>query len=305
MRGGDWSLPHLSTRSVAGRRHGSFGAPGDARALGVVWTAITIAMRLAVRPLRGSPFWMITTRICSTGSIRPAHLCCRDRRYLVRATLRCRGETRNPGGARARAQDCGSRTTAGGGTVAEPARSSSRYFLFNALNTISAFTESDPRMARRLMAQLGDLLRASLRRAAAGDAGGRIDVSRRLPRDRIRTLRGTPPGLIAPQTMTCCRGWCRPSCCNRWSRMRFAMVSARPSGAMSKLRHRSGAGLPIRVRDDGVGLPPGWSFERDAGVGLRNVSARLGHLCGRPGLIGSSHGHPAVSTWRSTCRIGP
>jgi sensor histidine kinase YesM len=32
-------------------------------------------------------------------------------------------------------------------------------------------------------------------------------------------------------------------------------------------------------------LPPGWNFERDAGVGLRNVSARLGHLYGRPGLI--------------------
>jgi hypothetical protein len=36
------------------------------------------------------------------------------------------------------------------------------HFLFNALNTISAFTETDPRAARRLMEQLGDLLRASL-----------------------------------------------------------------------------------------------------------------------------------------------
>ena len=40
------------------------------------------------------------------------------------------------------------------------------HFLFNALNTISAFTETNPQMARRLMAQLGDLLRASLRHAA-------------------------------------------------------------------------------------------------------------------------------------------
>ena len=40
------------------------------------------------------------------------------------------------------------------------------HFLFNALNTISAFTESNPQMARRLMAQLGDLLRASLRHTA-------------------------------------------------------------------------------------------------------------------------------------------
>ena len=40
------------------------------------------------------------------------------------------------------------------------------HFLFNALNTISAFTETNPQMARRLMAQLGDLLRASLRHAS-------------------------------------------------------------------------------------------------------------------------------------------
>jgi two-component system, LytTR family, sensor kinase len=39
------------------------------------------------------------------------------------------------------------------------------HFLFNALNTISSLTESDPRAARRLMEQLGQLLRASLRHA--------------------------------------------------------------------------------------------------------------------------------------------
>jgi len=41
----------------------------------------------------------------------------------------------------------------------------------------------------------------------------------------------------------------------------------------------------VRVRDDGVGLPPEWNFERDAGVGLRNVAARLEHIYGRPGLL--------------------
>ena len=45
------------------------------------------------------------------------------------------------------------------------------------------------------------------------------------------------------------------------------------------------ATLSVRVRDDGVGLPAEWSFERDAGVGLRNVAARLEHIYGRPGLL--------------------
>jgi sensor histidine kinase YesM len=43
--------------------------------------------------------------------------------------------------------------------------------------------------------------------------------------------------------------------------------------------------IRVRVRDDGVGLPAGWDFGRDAGVGLRNVAARLEHLYGRPGLL--------------------
>ena len=43
--------------------------------------------------------------------------------------------------------------------------------------------------------------------------------------------------------------------------------------------------LKIRVRDDGVGLPPEWSFERDAGVGLRNVADRLEHIYGTPNLL--------------------
>ena len=45
------------------------------------------------------------------------------------------------------------------------------------------------------------------------------------------------------------------------------------------------ATLSVRVRDDGVGLPAKWTFERDAGVGLRNVAARLEHIYGRPELL--------------------
>jgi LytS/YehU family sensor histidine kinase len=43
--------------------------------------------------------------------------------------------------------------------------------------------------------------------------------------------------------------------------------------------------LILRIRDDGVGLRRDWSFERDAGVGLGNVAARLEHLYGRRGLM--------------------
>jgi signal transduction histidine kinase len=46
-----------------------------------------------------------------------------------------------------------------------------------------------------------------------------------------------------------------------------------------------GSALQIRVRDDGVGLPAEWSFERDAGVGLKNVADRLEHIYGTPHLM--------------------
>src|SRR5258708_21282308 len=45
------------------------------------------------------------------------------------------------------------------------------HFLFNAFNTISAFTETDPKTARRMMARLGALLRSSL------DHAGRQEVT--------------------------------------------------------------------------------------------------------------------------------
>ena len=48
---------------------------------------------------------------------------------------------------------------------------------------------------------------------------------------------------------------------------------------------RNGSTVALRVRDDGVGLPQGWQFDRDAGVGLRNVASRLEHLYGSSNLI--------------------
>jgi sensor histidine kinase YesM len=48
---------------------------------------------------------------------------------------------------------------------------------------------------------------------------------------------------------------------------------------------RSGSTLTLHVRDNGVGLPQGWPQQRDTGVGLRNVAARLEHVYGRPGLL--------------------
>jgi two-component system LytT family sensor kinase len=162
------------------------------------------------------------------------------------------------------------------------------HFLFNALNTISAFTESNPQTARRLMAQLGGLLRASLRHTSqplvtlgeeltflddflaieAARLEGRVRFSVKADDDLLGIQ--VPSFLLQPLVENALRHG----------------VGARLSGGQVTVTATGNrSALAIRVRDDGVGLPAGWVFERDAGVGLRNVAARLEHLYGKPGLL--------------------
>jgi LytS/YehU family sensor histidine kinase len=162
------------------------------------------------------------------------------------------------------------------------------HFLFNALNTISAFTETDPQIARRLMGQLGDLLRASLTHAnrpvvSLGEEltflddylaiesarfEGRITVSVKADDGLLQVL--VPSFLFQPLVENAIRHG----------------VAPRVSGGRVEVTAiRTGSTLTLRVRDDGVGLPEGWEFERNAGVGLRNVASRLEHLYGRTDLL--------------------
>ena len=144
------------------------------------------------------------------------------------------------------------------------------HFLFNALNTISAFTETNPRVARRLMEQLGDLLRASLTHTAqplvtlgeeltflddylaieSARFEGRIQVSVNVDDHLID--RQVPSFLFQPLVENAIRHGVAP----RLS----ADVSRSP-------RRKTGPMLVLRVRDNGLGLPPDWSFDQHAGVG--------------------------------------
>jgi two-component system, LytTR family, sensor kinase len=162
------------------------------------------------------------------------------------------------------------------------------HFLFNALNTISAFTETDPRTARRLMGQLGDLLRASLRHASQplvslgeeltflddylaielARLEGRLTVSVRADDDLLREQ--VPSFLLQPLVENAIRHG----------------ISRRVSGGHIDVTiARDGSIVTMRVLDNGPGLPPGWRFDKDAGIGLQNVSSRLEHLYGQRGLL--------------------
>ena len=155
------------------------------------------------------------------------------------------------------------------------------HFLFNALNTVSSLTETDPKTARRLMEQLARLLRVSLRHAATPLVTlaeeltflddyiaiesvrfeGRIRVSVRADDDTLDAL--VPSFLLQPLVENAIRHGVGP----RLTGGRIAVSATREDTR-----------LLLRVSDDGLGLAPDWAARHDAGVGLRNTAARLEQL---------------------------
>jgi signal transduction histidine kinase len=162
------------------------------------------------------------------------------------------------------------------------------HFLFNALNTISAFTETNPQTARRLMGQLGDLLRASLTHASqplvtlgeeltflddylaieSARFEGRITASVHAEDDLLDVL--VPGFLLQPLVENA---------------IRHGVAPRLSGGHVEVTATRDESMLKLRVRDNGVGLRPGWRFDRGAGVGLGNVAARLEHSYGARDLL--------------------
>jgi hypothetical protein len=256
--------------------------------LGIAFTLLSIGLRLLTRPLRGSPWppdiaefflerfysdLMIYAVIAAVSM---------SRDYAAQVRQRER-----------QAADLALQTADLERRLIESRLQSLRaqlqpHFLFNALNTISAFTETDPQTARRLMGQLGDLLRASLTHAnrplvtlgeeltflddylaiESARFEGRITVSVKADDDLLNIM--VPSFLFQPLVENAIRHGVAPR------------VSG---GRVEVTATRSGSTLTLRVRDDGLGLPVDWQFDRNAGVGLRNVASRLEHVYGRPDLL--------------------
>lgn len=256
--------------------------------LGIAWTCLSIVIRLVSRPLRGSPwpasigafflerfYWdlLIYAVIAGVSIARDyaAQVRQQERQAHERALETADLERRL---VEARLQSLRAQL--------QP------HFLFNALNTISAFTETNPQTARRLMGQLGDLLRASLTHAArplvtlgeeltflddylaieSARFEGRIAVSVHVDDDLLDVR--VPSFLFQPLVENA---------------IRHGVAPRLSGGHVEVTATRDGSDLKLRVRDNGVGLSAGWQFQRDAGVGLRNVASRLEHLYGRTDLL--------------------
>jgi two-component system, LytTR family, sensor kinase len=152
------------------------------------------------------------------------------------------------------------------------------HFLFNALNTVSSQVERNPRLARAMIEHLGDLLRLSL------DARNRQEIplteefaflDHYVAIQRIRFAENLrfeiqidpevkyaliPSLIVQPLVENAIRHG----------------ISRRASGGTVAVvaQHRVGQ-LEIRVADDGVGLPTGWTLETSSGMGLSVTRERI------------------------------
>lgn len=155
------------------------------------------------------------------------------------------------------------------------------HFLFNALNTISSQLERDPKLARGMIEHLGDLLRLSLEskdRQEVTLAEELAFLEHYLAIQKIRfggNLRIETQ--IAPEvkyaSVPCL--FVQPLVENA---IRHGISRRASGGTVIVSAHQVGNRLEIRVLDDGVGLPAGWTLENSGGVGLSVTRQRVAAL---------------------------
>jgi tetratricopeptide (TPR) repeat protein len=151
------------------------------------------------------------------------------------------------------------------------------HFLFNAMNSIAALMHRDVAAADAMLLKLGDLLRMALRQSSRHEVtladeleflslylqiegmrlGSALDV-RLDVEDRLMPAR-VPHLILQPLVENALKHG----------------LQGHPRGRLT-IRARSARGgmMELVVRDNGTGLPDGWSMD-DAGVGLNHTRERL------------------------------
>jgi two-component system LytT family sensor kinase len=152
------------------------------------------------------------------------------------------------------------------------------HFLFNALNTISAQVVRDPRLARTMIEHLGNLLRLTL------DSRNRqeiplweelallehyLAIQKIRFADSLRIEMRIPAELkyaVVPSLFL------QPLVENA---IRHGLSTRAGGGTIVLSAASSNGKLQIKVVDDGVGLPPGWSLRNQEGIGLSVTRQRI------------------------------
>ncbi|HET9402917.1 MAG TPA: histidine kinase [Candidatus Acidoferrales bacterium] len=152
------------------------------------------------------------------------------------------------------------------------------HFLFNALNTISSQVERDPSLARAMIEHLGDLLRLSLDARARQEIPLAEEIAFLDHYVAIQKIRfaenlrieiqvdpevkyALVPGLVVQPLVE--------------NAIRHGISRRASGGTVTVTAERGSNQVEIRVADDGVGLPPGWTLEKSSGMGLSITRERI------------------------------
>ncbi|WP_308797513.1 sensor histidine kinase [Agromyces silvae] len=164
----------------------------------------------------------------------------------------------------------------------------SPHFIYNSLNAIASFINTDPATARELVLEFADFTRYSFRRhgdfTTVAEELRSIDSYLRLERARFGE-RLTVTLQIAPEVLSTVVPFLsiQPLVENA---VRHGLESKEGGGRISITAVDSGAYAELSVEDDGVGIDPAALERALAGgaagehVGLRNVDARLRQVYG-------------------------
>jgi signal transduction histidine kinase len=155
------------------------------------------------------------------------------------------------------------------------------HFLFNALNTISSHVERDPKLTRRMIEHLGDLLRMSLEskdRQEIPLAEEMAFLDYYLEIQKIRFGEQLKIEIeVAPEVRYASVPalFIQPLVENA---IRHGISHRASGGTVMVSARKLGDQLVIRVQDDGVGLPPNWTLESSPGLGLAVTRERIAGL---------------------------
>jgi len=152
------------------------------------------------------------------------------------------------------------------------------HFLFNALNTISSQVERDPKLTRRMIEHLGDLLRMSLETKDRQEVPLSEEMTLLEHYLAIQKIRFGDKLRIEIEVAPEARYASVPSLIIQplvENAIRHGISHRAAGGRVRVTARRAGGRLEIRVQDDGVGLPENWSPEASGGVGLAVTRERI------------------------------
>lgn len=157
------------------------------------------------------------------------------------------------------------------------------HFLFNTLNAISALSFDAPETASRVIAQLSDLLRFSLKSDRSAEITLKeelnfvrkyLQIQQTLLQERLeikwdispKTLDAFVPNMFLQPLVE--------------NSIRHGIAPKESGGCIEINSRRIGETLEIYVRDNGLGISSNKTNTSGDGIGLTNTRARLRHLYG-------------------------